>query len=187
MILNEKPLVRAMNEAWKGDGYTVVCYQNGGESWLGVITGDWIALAERSNVPRKVLGLIAEHVGEIPGEAEAWLVRKDEDAQMEGFRSAMASIEAMEERSGDSDELTVLKRTKLQLRRMRLWQDQQNGQIWMVDPENMNIAAAQKNQAFGCGHAVYVAGEVSRAYVFRARLLEGEENLLKHLGVVRWA
>ena len=62
MVINEKALVKAMKAAYKGDGYVVGCQGNS----LFLETRMWKVVAELENFPRKALGLIAEHMGQIP-------------------------------------------------------------------------------------------------------------------------
>ena len=64
MVIKEQGLLRAMKEAYKGTGYEIACKEtaNGPEIYLK--TGLWWAMCEMKNLPRKVLGLLAEHMGD---------------------------------------------------------------------------------------------------------------------------
>lgn len=88
-MIEERSLLAAIKDAWRTGGYSVV--GNGGE--LVLQGSGWLAVLPRGIVPRKVLALLVEHLGEIP-EGAAWKVYKKQGAQAQmvamGVGDAMA-------------------------------------------------------------------------------------------------
>lgn len=78
MLINETGLVRAIKRAYKSVGYTVS--NQGGK--VSVHTETWYIQTRRDILPRKVLGIIAEHMGMIPDETAPIFVSKDTEPQV---------------------------------------------------------------------------------------------------------
>ena len=82
-MVNERALLAAMKDAWKGKGY-IVAHRNG--SYL--IGGDgWTLLCAEKLLPRKALALLVEHIGAIP-EGECLNVSKKA-----GIQTAIAAVQ----------------------------------------------------------------------------------------------
>lgn len=75
-MIDERSLTRAMKESWRGGGYEVAGYGDGNGRMLFLDGRAWAALLPRRTCPRKVLALLAEHLGEIP-EASAYRVSQE--------------------------------------------------------------------------------------------------------------
>ena len=88
MLISEAGLVRAMKGAYKGGGYTVV---NNGDSVL-IFAATWYVECKWNLLPRKVLAIIVEHAGMIPGEDEPVRIMKDTDPQLVMSQSVAESI-----------------------------------------------------------------------------------------------
>ena len=78
MVINEQGLLRAMKEAYKADGYEIECMAIGNMIEIHLETSRWYVNCEIKNLPRKVLGLIAEHLGELPSPGQCFQVKKKE-------------------------------------------------------------------------------------------------------------
>lgn len=78
MVINEQGLLRAMKEAYKADGYEIECIVIGNMTEIHLETSRWYVNCEIKNLPRKVLGLIAEHLGELPSPGQCFQVKKNE-------------------------------------------------------------------------------------------------------------
>lgn len=78
MVINEKGLIRAMKEAYKTEGYEIVCTEQGGAKEIHIETQKWRVTCVLKYLPRKVLGMIVEHLGEIPEPEQAVQVKKKE-------------------------------------------------------------------------------------------------------------
>lgn len=183
MILNEKPLVKRMNEDWKGEGYTVAGFLMDGDPWLGIVGIGYLVAVERSNAPRKVLAAIAEHAGELPGVGHAWLVQKKHDTQLADYDYTESTIRDLLDQEADEG---LLARCRLTLGTRRLWQNTASGAIWLMDPEKTNIAAAPAAAIEPVGMWLRMKGTLSAACICRERVPEDDEKLLDHLKKVRW-
>ena len=64
MVINEKGLLRAMKEAYKSEGYEIKCKDNSGVQEIEIETTKWRVTCVLKNMPRKVLGMIVEHMGD---------------------------------------------------------------------------------------------------------------------------
>ena len=87
-MIDERSLLAAIKDAWRTGGYSVV--GNGGE--LVLQGSGWLAVLPRGIVPRKVLALLVEHLGEIP-DAAAWKVYKKQGAQAQMVDMALEAVD----------------------------------------------------------------------------------------------
>lgn len=184
MILNEKPLVKAMVADWKEDGYTVAGIMVDGEPWLAVVGAGYLAAVQRDNTPRKVLATIAEHAGDLPGVGHAWLLQKGCESQLTDFDYTDALIR---ETIAEEPEDGLMVRSRLMLGTRRLWQNTATGKIWAMDPAKTNIADAPASKIEPTGPWVRFRGTVSVAAVCRETADEEDGKLLGHLEKVRWS
>lgn len=74
-MIDERGLVAAIKDTWRHEGYAVAGYGSGDERVLCLNGASWLAVMPRRTTSRKVLGLLAEHLGDIP-DATAWTVQK---------------------------------------------------------------------------------------------------------------
>lgn len=176
MVINEKALVKAMKAAYKGDGYVVGC--QGDE--LFVESAMWKVVVDLKNFPRKALGLIAEHMGQIPTDGMVYQLRKDE-AQTKipekgaDFRG-IAADEKME----------VIYKTRLTFGDGNIWQMEQGGKLLWVMPEDENLML-RPNAYLTCavaGKALRVNGKVSCVTVMATEPLYEEKEILDKLGKI---
>lgn len=65
-MIDERGLLGAMKSTWRSEGYTVAGYREDGERVLCIHGASWLAAMPRRTTSRKVLGLLAEHLGDIP-------------------------------------------------------------------------------------------------------------------------
>lgn len=77
MLINEKALARQLKEAWRSGGYKVADI----DGLMFIATIDWAIIIRTEDIPRKVIGLLAEHLGYLPDEDPVH-VRKGMDNQM---------------------------------------------------------------------------------------------------------
>ena len=113
MVIDESGLLSAMKQAYNGSGYHVAAGVVGTKNCMYIANYGyaWGVIIHQENMPRKVLGLIAEHIGKIPEFEEAFLVRKADDAQDEMYDVAVKPIVGMLEKARKSG--TQLRKTKL--------------------------------------------------------------------------
>lgn len=175
MVINEKALVKAMKAAYKGDGYVVGC--QGDE--LFVESAMWKVVADLKNFPRKALGLIAEHMGQIPTDGMVYQLRKDE-AQTKipekgaDFRG-IAADEKME----------VIYKTRLTFGDGNIWQMEQGGKLLWVMPEDENLMLRPNAKAYAvAGTALRINGTVSSVTVMATTPMYGDRTILEKLGKI---
>lgn len=128
-MINEKGLLRAMKNAYRGGGYEVAGY--GEENTLFISGYGWCVRVPQKQCPRKVLALLVEHVGLIP-EGEAFQVRKGEGAQdillsvALGFENRVARLMG--------DDLPVkIRKTAMTWKGWRIWQKVESGIVLAFD------------------------------------------------------
>lgn len=102
MIVNEKGLVKAMKEAYRYGGYKVAAIGMESNPYLMINNGFWAVEIELENMPRKALGLIAEHVGKIPAIGEAYQVKKGE-VQTVIYATAVSPIQDLDAQAMEDD------------------------------------------------------------------------------------
>ena len=185
MIINEKGLVKAMKDAYKsGSGYKVVGYGAEDDVWISIMTGAWLVQIHMDNIPRKALGLIAEHAGRLPRPNEAYLVKKGE-VQDEIFDMAMKPQLHFEDTMRISKPKEV-KRTPLLWKNRQVWQQDVTMKTVLVSPEFMRIVDQDGPMGLLVEDAIYFPGEVSRAYIMRIIPDEADKPMTEHLDAMQW-
>ena len=185
MIIKEKGLFRAMKEAYRGGGYKVLVCPVDDERWIFIYNGFWVAAMEMRNVPRKILGLIAEHIGTIPTMEDAYKVRKD-DVQKELFEMAEKPIRHILARRMEINRLPVVKRTKLLLDGIEVWQQVDNLQIVRFNPDYSQIAEIDADDSKLTGDMLLRVGEISLAGIMGIQIGEAERHVIEHLSQMQW-
>lgn len=184
MIVNEKGLIRAMKEAYKGLGYNVAAGDNdSGIENIIIATNFWAVVIEKKNLPRKVLGLIAEHVGDIPKLGEAFQVKKKEP-QTEIYEIATRVLRDIH--AGDKP-LKLVKRTDLTLGCYQLWQRKDDLRIFKLDPELEDIILLSRGTVRIVGDDMLMIDDLeSRAYIAVEKIDAKEQDRLDHLSKIQW-
>lgn len=125
-MLNEKNLIKELKRAYKNEGYTVQrisqCFQ--------IVTGYCAIAVVDDFMPRKVLGLLVEHIGEVP--TEPWHVQKGQPPQKE-FDGISAGI------FEKPKDYQVSHKTGLTLDSNEVWQDD-DLTCSLYDPDLTSIA-----------------------------------------------
>lgn len=132
-MLNEKGLAAEMKAAYRGGGYTVAESQGK----IMIKTGYIAVRYETKQFPRKCLGLIAEHIGELP-EKICYKVSKESGAQTKLLDDELAFWDRIEARLSQSG-LHRIKPSPLELSGFWLWQDQESLRVVAVDPEHSRV------------------------------------------------
>lgn len=183
MVINEKGLLRAMKEAYRATGYKVAV-QNDGEQATVLLAGDgWMVAVQMEHMPRKALGIIAEHLGKIPQPYEAYQVQKDQ-SQTEIFGMA---IQAARDLLDDTVRWKVAK-TDLTMGGYYLWQHLGNKRVFRIHPGLEDILSTYGREVQMVGDdTILVAGAVSWGSVNCATdLWEDQEAKLAHLSKYQW-
>lgn len=175
MVINEKALAKAMKAAYKGDGYVVGCQGNS----LFLETRMWKVVAELENFPRKALGLIAEHMGQIPTDGMVYQLRKDE-AQTKIPEKGVAFHGIT-----DDEKMEVIHKTRLTFGDGNIWQMEQGGKLLWVMPEDENLMLRHNAKAYAvAGTALRINGTVSSVTVLATEPLYEEKEILDKLGKI---
>lgn len=183
MIIDESGLIRAMKAEYKRLGYRVATMGDAIDVKHIIITGiGWGVMMEKVSAPRKVLGLLAEHIGDIPGVDEGYKVRKGE-VQMEIHQDAIQTFRGFH---GVTDKITTAKRTGLVLNGYQLWQDAKDQHVMMVDPELEDIAFLARNEAkLVDKKMLLLADSESTAYI-AVEKQDSPSERLDYLSNFRW-
>ena len=183
MVINEKALVRQMKEAYKTDGYTVAVV---GERMM-LTNGFWLASIDVDNVPAGLLGMLAEHIRDVPKEGSAYKVIKDKNGayvQHRMIEDAIAPLLRMEKEKEAGGYLKKMRRTTLTLAGMQLWQAPESMVMYMIDPRYAALFD-DHNQVVRLGGGIYAEGEISELWVLR--FVENElVDKISHLEQIQW-
>lgn len=185
MIIAESGLLRAMKDAHKASGYHVAAeIDEAGIENIIITTASWAVIAEKKAMPRKVLGLIVEHIGEIPKPGEAFQIKKKEP-QTEIFEVVQKSIRSIH---AEGDVLRTMKRTDLTLGGFRLWQRKEDLRIFKLGSGLEDIMLV----GYGTVHVIrdekfMVRDMESRVYLSIDSAEGHEQERLNHLAKIQWA
>lgn len=184
MIVEEKALLKAMKESYKTVGYKVAMDEAGGIETVIIDGALWTVVIKRSELPRKVLGLIAEHIGEIPDTYTAYQVRKKE-TQTEIFDLCLQTVQ--DYRSGEKNRQTIRK-TSMVLDGYPLWQAVTDKRVVKVHPDREDIMIWGRNGVWLIGDdLLMVDDDVSRAYIRCSDPRDDTElEKLGHLAKIQW-
>lgn len=187
MIIKEKGLLRLMKEAYKGSGYTVALDEGETEDYLCISYWGWKVGIAIDAVPRKVLGLLAEHIGKIPTLGEAFKVQKDE-VQRELFETAVAPFNDLRQCIEHWETHKVMKPTKLEWDGARVWQSPRDKTIVLLDPSVAQVALFNDGATDVRleGSQLMVQGSRSYAAVGKGFVNDGDKELLQPLTEVKW-
>ena len=174
MVINEKALARAMKAAYKGDGYVVGC--QGDE--LFVESAMWKVVADLKNFPRKALGLIAEHMGQIPTDGMVYQLKKGE-AQTK-IPEKGADFRGI----SDDEKMEVIYKTRLTYGDGNIWQMPIGERLLWVMPENEELMQNNEMAYAVAGKDLRIKGTVSSVTVMATEPLYEEKEILDKLSKI---
>ena len=129
MVIDEKVLTEFMKQKFKGAGYMVAI--RGGRIWL--ITPLWTVWCYVEQLPRKVLGLLAEHMGKLPGEGETYEVSEAMGCQVKFCD--ISELKIVEAAFFIDNEGRRLLNTPLTFQCWDLWQIEGTERMVQIDPD----------------------------------------------------
>ena len=134
-MLNEKALARAMIAEWKGAGYIVGRFDNDGEDTIVLMCGGWHLCCQTGYLPRKCLGLIVEHCGEMPKDTAMRCMKDGEQVTMLDMVKGVCGdlLQLREDAEG------CMMRTGVTIGGLRLWQDADTWTIRLMDQSRTDI------------------------------------------------
>lgn len=157
MVIHEKGLIRAMKEAYKKNGYEIECTNTGGVVEIHIETPTWYVMCIQKNLPRKVLALIVEHMGEIPLPGQAVQVKKKEtQTKILNGRSAFCGVT-----SDDCVNPPRVTKTAIVYRHGNIWHQSREGKIYWVNPDLEEIMLRTVQVVSLGGKTLSVIGNVS--------------------------
>ena len=182
MVINEKGLCAAMKDAFKkrSTGYKVAArISTVGEEEIILAAPGWTVIIARENAPRKVMGLIVEHMGDLPQLGDAFQVQ-DKQTQAEIFDIAVPSTPSVVKGA-------AVKRTNLAYQGHQIWQRTDNHAVFMVAPavedllDNFGIPVLLTDNGM-----LYAEGIASRLYILPLQVMQNEMPALHHLAKLQW-
>lgn len=185
MIINEKALLRAMKEAYKGSGYHVAAFDGGGCEKVLIYAESWMVTVERKNAPSKIRGFVAETAGDWPEVNEAYRVRKDM-TESEQIEMTLNNLYDVWLNFDDKDSTEQVKPTELLLGLSELWQCCRSLHMLLLDPAFTDIIGNSRLPVIRSGNILRVQGEISTIYLYQEKPAESIEDRIKHLEKVRW-
>ena len=180
MTFYDKGLLRAMKQAYKGDGYDVALT----DDRITIRTENWGIEALTGAVPNSVKSLIVLHNGGLPMQGRAIHVCKSECC------SVIAEIV-----TGDLEELNSaytekggasIKPTRLTMDGCRVWQTGRDLKAVLVDMENQEILTVDLMDYSLIGNALFRRSRFGSLFI-RTRAVPAEDRLLlEHLSQMQW-
>lgn len=125
-MINERALLAALKNEWKNAGYTV------GRTGERLLLGGygWTLCCTMPVLPRKVLALLVEHLGEIPAAGDCWTVSKKGGSQTAILQVADKEfLAALDARGAD------VAQTRLTFGGWRVWQEEQTLRVLMMNED----------------------------------------------------
>lgn len=128
-MLNEKKLARAMIEEWKAGGYIAGRFDMEGDDMLMLISPVWQLACPTQELPRRCLGLIVEHCGELPKESAMRCMKGGEQVTMLDMVKGVYGdlLEMREDAEG------CMMRTGVTIGGLRIWQDADTWTLRLMD------------------------------------------------------
>lgn len=157
MVICEKGLIRAMKEAYKTEGYEIACKDVGDIRQIRLETDTWRVMCSLKNLPRKVLALIVEHLGEIPEPGQAFHVNKKEaQTKITQYNDAFCGIEP-----DDCINPPDVIKTDVVYRYGNIWRQSQDGEVFWINPDLEEIMLSYYYVKSLGGKALSITGNVS--------------------------
>lgn len=144
-MIKERALLSALKNDWKGAGYTV------GRTKDRLLLGGngWTLGCAMEVLPRKVLALLVEHLGEIPKADDCWTVSKAAGSQTAILK--VADKEFLDSLDARGEEAA---QTRLTFGGWRVWQELGSLKVLLMDEDLTSIVVLPKDgaaESFGDG------------------------------------
>lgn len=134
-MLSDKALARAMVSDWKGAGYIVGRFDTDGNDTIVLLGSGWHLTCPTKGLPRRCLGLIVEHCGELPANAAMRCMKDGEQVTMLDMAKGIHGdlLRLREDAEG------CMMRTGVTIGGMRVWQDADTWTIRLMDQSLTDI------------------------------------------------
>lgn len=183
MVINEKALLKAVKEEYKGPGYTVAARENeAGELVMVIEAADWLAEIEWKNLPAKLLALVVEHLKTLPTLGQAFKVQKKETNT-----TIFNMVERMPEIEADTP-VIVAHRTRLMYESMEVWQKGGNDGCMFIPSELAAMLLDYGRMVKWVSGGLYLEGKVSRIYILHGtyKTTDPQQDAINYLNGKRW-
>ena len=164
-MINERALLSALKGEWKLGGYLV----GRTEKRLVLSGSNWTLECTMQNLPRKVLALLVEHLGQIPEAGDCWNVSK-----RAGVQGAILPMKL------DTEGGRPAAPTQLTFGGWRVWQEKDTLRILLMDPDLTDIVVLrEEGEAMSFGDGIQKDGGqdvlevISQGMPVEAKYLEG--------------
>lgn len=127
-MINERALVAAMKNDYKGKGYKAAV----GTEGVTICGHGWGVQTEMERVPKKALALLVEHLGALPEDGCVYGVSKADDptVEMGGLTDELlAEVRRQTKAAGDK----TAKQTPLTFCGWRVWQDPEDLTVLLME------------------------------------------------------
>lgn len=169
-MINEKGLLAAMKKAYKSRGYVICAYREDDEKRYFINAHYWCVDIASNSLPRKVLSLIVEHIGDIPEGCTL------EVTKTFGLQEVMKETVLDLKEKITSDEGETIKKTPLCFKNLQVWQVEENLEIVLLDPNFSSIV--EGGELWECGYrndlVMWWDGDTTAAV---ARTLDTDERV----------
>lgn len=185
MVIKDKALVAQMKDAYGKGGYVVA--NRGGDTYV-INCAYWAVEIDRENLPREALSLMALHMGFLPEEDRAYRITKTKEGpsvQHVLIDVALSNIRKFEQEIDEAAYVPVMMRkTIVTYDGCSVWQKEGNCGVILIDPRYESILR-KKQEARIVSGALYVEGEISKAYIMPVERSSAEPEIV-HLSGTRW-
>lgn len=172
-----------MKEAYKSAGYEIACKWVGDMKQIHIETSSWHVMCIMKNLPRKVLSLIVEHLGEIPEAGQILQVKKKE-AQTKIFqeeRDAFAGVTP-----DDCINPPAAIKTRITYKGQNVWHTATGAQAYWVDPDLEDIMVFSARVYCLGEKTLTVTGTVSDVSIVPTKPQTAEDRrVLQYLAGIR--
>lgn len=185
MVIKDKALISQMKDAYGKGGYVVA--NRRGETYV-ISCAYWAVEIDRKNLPREALSLMALHMGFLPEEDCAYRITKTKEGpsvQHMLIDTALSNICKFENELDAAAYVPVMMRkTIVTYDGCSVWQKEGNCGVILIDPRYESILR-KKQEARIVSGALYVEGEISKAYIMPVDRNSAEPEIV-HLSGTRW-
>lgn len=182
MVVDEKGLTAAMKAAYKEAGYKIAGLTGDKGESIMIAAPDWCVVIRKAMMPRKMLGLIVEHMGDIPRAGEAYQVQKKQvQTEIHGV-----TTEILEELRDPELEPRQVKPTGLHWGQCSLYQRMDDLKVVKVDTDTVSIARMVARIDMLGDHVLALTGLASEVYIDIARTPNDEVVRMDHLSKAQW-
>lgn len=177
MTVYDNSIIRAMKQAYRGEGYDVAAV---GE-YIVIRTHGWGVMIDKDDVPNGIKSLIVLHNGAMPEDGTAVNLAKRECASVipEVVTSVMDNLL-------DATQAVPINPTRLMVDGLQVWQETKTLEVKLVHPDNQQIL-----DCIDCVGMMLVNGYLFQrtrfggVYVLPEIVIPEDKRLLNHIAQIQ--